>query len=170
MAMKISKLQYVRYCNQLDIAREKLEVLGEEVKVARDLGDLRENSEFDAAKENYSKTKALIQDLEEKVQYEIIEYDKSNIITLGSIVSVHSPELGSEGVLLMISDVGDSFIEGVLATDSALGRVVVGNPSGDFIVDGRPFTVNKIQNPDMDEFIRTYPDEDEMISRLMNNI
>lgn len=162
--MKITRLQEVRYKNRLEQLQSLEPELGKAVEEAAKFGDTSENSELDAAKEELSRNKfeqnEIIQILSSA---EIINYDTSSLIVEGSLIEVTNGKLRK---ILLLSDVGNLVLEGVLHTSSPLGKAVFGNTDGNFKVNNHNFYVKKIINPDIDAFIEEYPSSEEVLDRL----
>lgn len=168
--MKITKIQFKRYQDRIDeIENDELPKASEKLKAARALGDLSENAEYDSAREEVSKLKSERAELLDLLKSDIVDYDTSDNITVGSLVNIESPGLPNK-LLLLVADKGDAIIEGILSTGSALGRSVIGNKSGSYKVNGEVFIVTKIKEPDIEEFIQAYPSEKKLIKTLFDEV
>lgn len=164
--MKITKLQEVRYKNRLEHLQSLEPELNKAVEVAAKFGDTSENSELDAAKEELSRNKLEQGEIIEILNNaEIINYDTSSLIVEGSIIEVSN---GTMKKVLLLSDVGNLVLDGVLHTSSPLGKAVFGNTEGNFKVNNHNFYVKKIMNPDIESFIEEYPSSDEVLDRLFS--
>lgn len=171
----ITKLQKSIYSKKLDGLKERIPDLEDAVKTASALGDHSENAELDSAKDALNQTYLEISKLESLVNDEVIPYDRSTRINVGSIVKITSKCLidddnPSGEVIKLVSDSGDFLIEPVLNTSSALGRAVLGNQSGVYHVGDYDFKVEKLINPNLDEFTSSYLDEEEAITKLIASI
>lgn len=168
--MKITKIQFKRYQDRInEIENDELPKASEKLKAARALGDLSENAEYDSAREEVSKLKSERAELLDLLKSDIVDYDTSDNITVGSLVNVESPSLPDK-LLLLVADKGDAIIEGILSTGSALGRSVIGNKSGNYKVNGELFIVTKIKEPNIEEFIQAYPSEKKLIKNLFDEV
>lgn len=164
--MKITRLQEVRYKNRLEQLQAVEPELGRAVEEAAKFGDTSENSELDAAKEELSRNKLEQNEIIEILSSaEIINYDTSPLIVEGSIIEVSNGKLKK---ILLLSDVGNLVLDGVLHTASPLGKAVLGNTEGEFKANNHNFYVKKIMNPDIDSFIKEYPSSDEVLDRLFS--
>ena len=138
---------------------------------AKELGDFSENSELDSARadlNNNNTEQSYISNLLESS--EIVSYNDSALITQGSMVEVTCPAYNNgEKLVLLVSDSGDSLLEGVLNTKSALGKQVLGNVDGEFEVNGNTFFVRKIPKPNIDDFIAKYPSLSEGLKRYFDS-
>ena len=164
--MKITRLQEVRYKNRLDQLQALEPELGKAVEEAAKFGDTSENSELDAAKEELSRNKFEQSEIIEILSSaEVVNYDTSSLIVEGSIIEITNGKIRK---VLLLSDVGNLVLDGVLHTASPLGKSVLGNTDGTFKVNNHSFYVKKIINPDIDAFIKEYPSSDEVLGRLFN--
>lgn len=168
--MKITEIQRRRYEARLQELKDEEPKLQEQVVFAKELGDFSENSELDSARADLNNNKteqSYIGNLLESS--EIVSYDDSSLITQGSMVEVTCPAYNNgEKLVLLVSDSGDSLLEGVLNTKSALGKQVLGNVDGEFKVNGNTFFVRKIPKPNIDEFIAKYPSLSEGLKRYFD--
>lgn len=168
MARKISIIQYKRYEAKYNKILEEIPKLEDEVKAAREHGDLSENAEHDAAKAKLAMAKAERADLEELLKCEIVEYDKSPMLVIGSIIRISSPSITEGPLTVQMSDVGDLITEGCLNTNTPLGKIIQGKLPGQFTVGKDIFTVEKVMNPNIEEFIEMYPEEEVLIKSLFD--
>lgn len=168
MAKQISRYMFHRSMRELDKLLENLPRKEEDYKVALTKGDFSENAELDSARSDLMSIKERIAQLEDIKNYEILEYDRSPLITLGSIVEVTSDYLKPENTItLIVEKNGGPLIEGVLSTNSPLGKAILGGTSGTFIINNRDFEVNKVLEPDFDKFNEMYPDDNITIAKLL---
>ena len=58
------------------------------IKEARSHGDLSENSEYDAARDEQAQVEARIQELEYKLEHAVISDGSSDQVSVGSVVTV----------------------------------------------------------------------------------
>lgn len=163
--MKISAIQQKRYLTKLKVLKEKEPELTEAYKLAQSLGDFSENSELDAAREELNSNRmqqATIQNILSSA--EVVPYDTTNLITVGSMLEVVSPKLNNgEKTMLLLSDSGECLLEGVLNSNTPLGKAVLGGVSGEYEVNNNIFKVTKITSPDVEAFARQYPSDNEVL-------
>lgn len=166
MAKKITKLQFTIYSRKLKEINQRLPELETNLQSARALGDLSENAEYDSARQDLTTLYIEKKKYEGLLQSEVIDYDNTSIITVGSILNISSPCL-EDDCLVMLGDSGDFVIEPVLNTKSALGLKVLGNMSGEYTIKDNIFYVEKIKNPDMEKFAELYLDEKTAIKQML---
>jgi len=112
---------------------DKRQQVVERIKIARDFGDLSENSEYDAAKEEQAFVEQRIAQLEKMIRNaEIIENDDNNsdIVALGkSVTFVELPEGEEETYTIVGSAEADPF-EGRISNDSPMAKSLLGMEVG----------------------------------------
>lgn len=150
--MTATELQHKR--ERLATAKEQLDQSLQDMKSARDNGDLSENSEYDAARDKYRELQAEITKLQNEIENcEVVHDDNSPIIRIGSKVKVVQIDAAGNQIgsvkELTVAQHGDTIIRKTLGASSPLGKVVLGKSSGvfDIVCNGRrKFRVEKIQN------------------------
>lgn len=171
MANQITSYTHARLSSKLKKLEEELPRRIEDFDSAYKEGDTSDNADFDAARDRLNKTKLEISNIRDLLQYEIIPYDKSDRITMGSIITIQSPVLyGGEPQTLILEEIGGTVIEGVLNINSPLGKLVKDNLSADYTVNGNIFNVRKERDPNLEEFMVRFPEEDVAIENLFKKI
>src|SRR5690625_4447681 len=112
--------------NELHVLKtEKRKEVVERIKIARDFGDLSENSEYDSAKEEQAFVETRIAQLEKMIRNAvIIENDEANadIVSLGKQVTfVELPDGEEETYKIVGSAEADPF-EGKISNDSPIAK------------------------------------------------
>jgi transcription elongation factor GreA len=106
----------------------------ERIKIARGFGDLSENSEYDAAKDEQAFVEARIQTLENMIRNaQIIEEDTENpdVVSLGkSVTFIELPDGEEETYTIVGSAEADPF-EGKISNDSPIAKSLIGKKVGD---------------------------------------
>jgi len=113
--------------------RELKTELPKEIKRARELGDLRENAEYHAAKERQSFVQARISMLQKRVStIQLMNLDKLPKDKAGFGSTVHLREQGGGDVVYQLVLPEDADVEkGLISTSSPIGRAIVGKEEGD---------------------------------------
>lgn len=109
------------------------------LKEARAMGDLSENADYDAARNEQAQIEAKIKDLEYKLEHcEIAKIQKNTgIVGLGSNVSIKYDDGDEEEFKLVSSVEADSF-NGKISNESPLGSAIVGRKKGDTVLVDSP--------------------------------
>ena len=114
--------------------------LPREIKRARELGDLRENAEYQAAKERQRLVEARISMLKMRVsQIQLMNLDKipHDKVGFGSTVTVHDSS-GQAIVYHLVMPEDANVDEGMISTASPIGRALLNKEEGDEVVVSRP--------------------------------
>lgn len=111
---------------------KRLEVV-ERIKEARGFGDLSENSEYDAAKEEQAFVESRINQVEKMIRNAVIienDNDNPNMVALGkSITFVELPDGDEETYQIVGSAEADPF-EGKISNDSPIAKSLLGHEVG----------------------------------------
>jgi transcription elongation factor GreA len=113
----------------------------ERIKIARGFGDLSENSEYDAAKDEQAFVEARIQTLENMIRNAvIIEEDTENpdVVSLGkSVTFIELPDGEEETYTIVGSAEADPF-EGKISNDSPIAKSLLGRRVGEEVTVQTP--------------------------------
>lgn len=111
------------------------------IKIARDFGDLSENSEYDAAKDEQAFVEQRIAQLENMIRNaKIIENDEenNNVVTLGkSVTFIELPDGEEETYTIVGSAEADPF-EGRISNDSPMAKSLIGQEVGSEVTVSTP--------------------------------
>jgi len=106
----------------------------ERIKIARDFGDLSENSEYDAAKDEQAFVESRIAQVESMIRNAvIIEDDNSNpdVVSLGKSVTFKELPDGDEETYRIVGSAEADPFEGKISNDSPMAQAVIGKEAGD---------------------------------------
>ena len=123
--------------NYLKTTRER--EIAAMIAEARSYGDLSENSEYDAARNEQAKLNGDIADLKEIIAHAVIIEDENEAtgrVGLGCFVTVEDAQTGEKTTYQITGSQEANPMENKLSDDSPFGRAVVGKAEGD------TFTVN----------------------------
>lgn len=111
--------------------------IADKIAEARDYGDLSENAEYDAAREEQGLVESRIAEIEDILQNaEIIKTSRKSTIGLGSKVELKN---GSKTVTYhMVGPVEANPVEGKISNESPIGRALEGKKVGDTVVVSTP--------------------------------
>jgi transcription elongation factor GreA len=107
-----------------------------EIEIARGHGDLRENADYEAAKDKQGMLEATIRDLEDKVaRADVI--DVSNIaserIVFGATVDLVDAETDDEITVQIVGEVEADAKAGRISVTSPLARALIGKSADDVV-------------------------------------
>ncbi|MDH4142617.1 MAG: transcription elongation factor GreA [Chloroflexota bacterium] len=108
------------------------------IRAAKELGDLKENADYTAAREEQSFLEGRIQALEARLRDAVIAEERAAGMhaDIGSVVTVEQSGLTSRYTLVGSSEADPS--AGRLSVASPVGRALVGAVSGDTVVVQTP--------------------------------
>jgi transcription elongation factor GreA len=136
-ATKYTVEGYKELVDELNYLRgEKTEEVKKALAFARSLGDLSENSEYDAAKDEQGQVAARISELEELIREAIIidesEMD-ANVVNLGSTILLYDETFGEEVEYAIVSTNEADAINGKISDRSPIGAAMIGKTIGDVV-------------------------------------
>ena len=131
---------------------KRKEVAGK-IKEAREQGDLSENAEYDAAKDQQRDIEARIDELEkilknvEVVVEEEVDLEKINV---GCTILVHDDEYDEEIEFKIVGSTEANSLQGKISNESPVGQALIGKKVGDVVDVETPagnirYTVLKIE-------------------------
>lgn len=110
-----------------------------EVATARDFGDLRENSEYDAARKKQGLAETRISEIENILQNAvIIGGGKEGEIALGNTVSLKNLENGKTVKYSLVGAVEANPLEGKISNESPIGVQLMGKKLGEEVEISTP--------------------------------
>ena len=111
----------------------KRQEIVERIEEARSHGDLSENAEYDAAREEQRSNEGKIAEIEYKIKNaEIRETDKStSYVHLNSVVTVYDEDMEEELVYTITSVIDVDVIAGKISIESPVGEALLGKKVGD---------------------------------------
>ena len=124
---------YAEYRELVDVKRREA---SEKIKVAREYGDLSENAEYDAAKEEQAMIEARIKELEAKLSnYEIIDESKirNDIVSIGPFVKVLDKEFDEEEVYQIVGSTEADINLNRISNNSPMATALLGKKKGDTV-------------------------------------
>ena len=104
----------------------------ERIKVARDFGDLSENAEYDAAKNEQARIEGEIVEIEAKLKIaEIIKTDGDHeVVGVGMKVTILDVDMNEEAVYEIVGTTEADISAGRISNESPLGKALVGAKVG----------------------------------------
>ncbi len=118
--------------HELKVVRRK--EVAEKIKEAREQGDLSENAEYDAAKDEQRDIEARIEELEAILKNaEVVVEDEADTekINVGCKVLVHDEEFDEEVEFKIVGSTEANSLQGKISNESPLGKALIGAKVGD---------------------------------------
>jgi transcription elongation factor GreA len=116
-----------------DLKVVKRKAVAEKIKEAREQGDLSENAEYDAAKDEQRDIEARIEEIEnilknvEVIVEEEVDLDKINV---GCKVRLYDCEFEEEVEYRLVGSTEANSLEGKISNESPLGMALIGQAAG----------------------------------------
>lgn len=121
--------------HDLKVNRRK-EVAGK-IKEAREQGDLSENAEYDAAKDEQRDIEARIEELEKLLKnVEVVGQDEvdADTVGIGSSVKLYDVEMDEEVEYTIVGSTEADALNGKISNESPVGAALIGSKVGETIV------------------------------------
>ncbi len=119
-----------------ELKTKKRQEVAEKIKVARGFGDLSENSEYDAAKEEQAQVEARILQLENMLKNaKVIDEDEIdlNVVSVGTRVTVYDEEFDEEIEYNIVGSTEADPDMFKISDESPVGRALVGKKIGEVV-------------------------------------
>jgi len=112
---------------------EKRAEIGERIKVAREFGDISENSEYDDAKNEQAMVESRIAEISHILsEATVVNAPKrSNKVNIGSTVTVVMG--GKERVFSIVGGAESNSAEGKISNESPVGAALIGHKKGEHV-------------------------------------
>ena len=115
----------------------KRKEIAEKIDIARGFGDLSENSEYDAAKEEQREIEARIEELEKILKnVEVVDEDEveTDKVSIGCRVTVYDEEFEEEMEFSIVGSTEANSIKGKISNESPVGMALIGKKVGEAAV------------------------------------
>lgn len=116
-----------------DLKVNRRKEVAQKIKEAREQGDLSENAEYDAAKDEQRDIEARIEEIEKILKNAEVADDEfgAGVINLGSTVTVYDCEFDEEIVFKLVGSTEAKSLENKISNESPLGKALIGKSAGD---------------------------------------
>lgn len=134
MHNELTKMDLKKMREELDYRRITLRPkLLEEVKTARSFGDLSENFEYKAAKQEKNRNESRIRFLENMIKTAVVIEDQSDAGSVGLYdkVTVYLEEDGEEETWQIVTTVRQDVLHGLISKEAPMGAALLGKRVGD---------------------------------------
>ena len=131
--------QYEDELQNLKVVKRK--EVAQKIKEAREQGDLSENAEYDAAKDEQRDIELRIEELEKLLKNaEVVVEDEVNLdkINVGCIVKVYDVDFDEEMEFKLVGSTEANSLENKISNESPVGAALVGAHVGETVVAQTP--------------------------------
>ena len=128
-----------------DLKVNRRKEVAQKIKEAREQGDLSENAEYDAAKDEQRDIEARIEEIEKILKNAEVADDEfgAGVINLGSTVTVYDCEFDEELVFKLVGSTEAKSLETKISNEAPLGKALIGKVAGDEVEVETPSGIMK---------------------------
>ena len=121
------RLEYLKVTKRAEIT--------ERIKTAREFGDLSENAEYDAAKNEQAMIEGEILEIEDKLKRAVVIKDnvRKDIVSLTSKVDFVDEETGEEFTYEIVGTTEANVEASRISNESPIGNALLGRKAGDVV-------------------------------------
>lgn len=133
-------LEYLKTTKRQDVI--------EKLKTARDFGDLSENAEYDAARDEQRKLEAEIEKIEETLRVaKIVDSKdlKTDVVGVGTTVKLYDEEFDEEVQYSIVGSLECNPSKGLISNESPIGKSLMGRKVGDVVSVEAPAGIIKMK-------------------------
>lgn len=138
--VRLTREGYEKLKKELEELRYKLMYeISERIKEARELGDISENSEYEAAKDEQGRISSRIMEIERLLNSaEIIDSTDTSHVDVGSWVILKNLSTGDEMKIRLVTPQEADIFRGKISSDSPIGKSILGKKVGDKVKVNAP--------------------------------
>ena len=119
-----------------DLKVNKRQMIAKKIKEAREQGDLSENAEYDAAKDEQRDIETRIEEIEKILKnVEVVVEDEVDVdkINVGCTVKVYDVEYDEEMEFKIVGSSEANSLQGKISNESPVGKALIGRSVGDTV-------------------------------------
>lgn len=124
-----------------DLKVNKRKEISKKIGEAREQGDLSENAEYDAAKDEQRDIEARIEEIESILKHaEVVVEDEADTktVNVGCRVRLYDEEYEEELEFSIVGSTEANSLQGKISNESPLGRALIGSQVGDVVTVEMP--------------------------------
>jgi transcription elongation factor GreA len=118
------------------LSTERRREVADRIRIAREVGDITENAEYDHAKNEQAMLEARIAQLEEKLRNATVIDEKqieAGVVSIGSRVHVKDQKSGQSVAYQIVGSAEANPAENKLSNESPVGSALMGRKRGDVV-------------------------------------
>ena len=119
-----------------DLKVNKRREISKKIGEAREQGDLSENAEYDAAKDEQRDIEARIEEIEKILKHaEVVVEDEANTnaVNIGCKVKIHDEEYDEDLEFAIVGSTEANSLDGKISNESPVGRALIGATEGETV-------------------------------------
>ena len=124
-----------------DLKVNRRQEIAQKIKEAREQGDLSENAEYDAAKDEQRDIEARIEEIEKILKYAEVadeEEVEQGVVNFGSEVSILDIDMDEVNTFKIVGSTESNILEGKLSNESPLGMAILKKRVGETVTVEAP--------------------------------
>jgi transcription elongation factor GreA len=111
----------------------------ERIKAAKEQGDLSENAEYTAARDEQARLNGELQDIEYKLKYgEVQTFVDNGTVQVGSVVTYKDLEINEEFTFSVVGTAEADIMSNKISNESPIGKALYGRKQGDVVTVLKP--------------------------------
>lgn len=128
----VKQLEYLQRVKRAEIVTR--------IQEARSHGDLSENAEYDAARNEQAANEGEINELDYKIKNAVIieESDDNSVVHIASKVTVYDEELEEQTVYTIMGTTEVDAMNNVISNESPVGKALLGHKKGETVTVKAP--------------------------------
>ena len=116
-----------------DLKVVKRKEIAQKIKEAREQGDLSENAEYDAAKDEQRDIEARIEEIEKILKNAEVVVEDEVDLDIGSTVKFYDEEFDEELEYRIVGSTESDILKGLISNESPLGKGLIGAKIGETV-------------------------------------
>ena len=119
-----------------DLKVNRRREVAQKIKEAREQGDLSENAEYDAAKEEQRDIELRIEEIDKILKNAEVVVDEdidSSVINVGCTVKIKDLEFNEEMEYTIVGSTEANSLQGKISNESPVGKALIGAQKGDTV-------------------------------------
>ncbi len=118
---------------------KRAEIVGR-IQEARSHGDLSENAEYDAARNEQAANEGEIAELDHRIKNAVIaeENDDNSVVHIGTVVTVYDEDFGEEVAYTIKGSTEADAMNNIISNESPVGAALIGHKKGDTVTVKAP--------------------------------
>ena len=113
-----------------DLKLNRRKEVSQKIKEAREQGDLSENAEYDAAKDEQRDIEARIEEIEKILKNAEVVVEDSDKINVGCTVKLYDEEFEEEIEYKIVGSTEANSLQGKISNESPVGKALIGASVG----------------------------------------
>ena len=133
---ELTKVDIKKMQDEINERKARNASLRENIRAARELGDLSENDEYRTAKREFSRNNSRIEYLENMIATAIVISDDSDSDSVGLFdrVTLYYEDDEETSVIRLVTTLRNDVFTGNISKESPLGKAIMGKKEGDRVL------------------------------------